>query len=297
MDTKDFRLQLRCVVPNVRMLRLVSYALILGGVSSTLFQCSRREPPSPIQSGAENLPPVQRLDLEVGARVCRPDKTPWPKAHRIVLVVGSTTCPVCSATKPFTEVLFERCTKLAIPVFYIMPDRPDNDAEAERVRSLGRHVLRADLRSFGAVRIPTTISVNSDGTILAMWTGSVAESMAEALITEVTSGTMRPLYERISRAELKSAAQQVEKYDILALDRLGSAPFYGAHYKVLPARDLSVRAKYELTTNSKVFVDCDTGGGLYVCQEALLTLAKMGFQQLVAIDLPRRGGSDYCGAP
>ena len=46
---------------------------------------------------------------------------------------------------------------------HILPNRPDNDSEAKAVTSLGRSVLRADLRSFGVIRVPAIIAVDRSG--------------------------------------------------------------------------------------------------------------------------------------
>lgn len=243
------------------------------------------------------MPPAQRLDLEVGARMCRPDNLPWPssQAQRTVVIIGSATCPVCTNERPFSERLFSRCGELHIPVVYILPDRHDNDSQARDLASLGRSVLRTNLRELGMVRIPTIAAVKPDGTILALWTGSVEQAMEDKLESKITQGTSDPLCRRVPRTGAEYLISRQPLTQILALDNSSSPPVGGLRHKVIPVSELSVRARYEMNSSYTTVVDCGVQT-VYECQEALLTLSKMGFHDLVALDLPRRKESGNCVA-
>jgi hypothetical protein len=74
---------------------------------------------------------------------------------------------------------------------------------------------------------------------------------------------------------------------VIALSPVGHRP--GVAYKMIPPGDLAVRAKYELREGAVTVIDCGTGPSVGGCQQAAITLSKMGYKVVVA-DLPRRSG-------
>lgn len=150
-------------------------------------------------------------------------------------------------------------------------------------------MIRANLGLLGVGRVPNLLAVDSDGTVLAIRTGSVSAASADTVIRQLTSGTTRRLYERIARNQMESYARGASSYQIVALREPKSLPFAGARYTVIPYDELGVRATYELSPDVTTFVDCDTAVSVFECQEALLTLAQgRGFSHLLAVNLPSR---------
>lgn len=235
-------------------------------------------------------------DLEIGDRVCRPDHGRWPNdCPRIVVIVGSASCPVCTANKPVEERLYERCRALGIPVFYVLPDRPDQGRRSHELSSLGRQVLRGSLRSLGVARVPSVLAIDAQGTIQALWTGSLPSGQrGNAVVREITAGKGKRLYDRVPRKSIETLPDDSAPYQILSFRQPDVPPSIRAHYKVIPPSEVAVRARYELKMDIPTFVDCDTAPSPFFCQDILITLAKEGFSRLAAVDLPRRDASDGC---
>jgi hypothetical protein len=229
-------------------------------------------------------------DLEVGGRLCLPGqvgvRTSGP---RTVFLVVNSTCSFCKANRQFEEKLYARCAALRIPLIYLLPDRQDQDAAAKQLKLLGRMVVRANLSVVGVRRVPSTLAVDQNGTVLAMRTGLVVPRGAEQVVEHITAGTGKLEYARVRGADVETECRRSGAYQILAFRAPSKPLFPGAHYTVIPPSELGVRAKYELRTQGAVFVDCSAAGVTpFMCQEALLTLSQMGFGRLFAVDLARR---------
>jgi hypothetical protein len=177
-------------------------------------------------------------DLEVGDRLCLPASS-WSgaaNAARTVVVVGSATCSRCSMNRSFEDVLYDRCQELGIPVVYVLPDRRDQDELAKGLASEGRDVRRADLHYLGVARVPTVLAVGNDGTIQAMWTGSVPPSSADDVLSNVTTGVGRRTFDHVAKSRFEAEAAALPSFQLIALSAMHSPPSSGTLLRYFPGR-------------------------------------------------------------
>ena len=181
-------------------------------------------------------------DLEVGDRLCLPAaQNRELKSSRTVIIVASATCIACSVDRPFEEVVYDRARALGLPIVFVLPDRRDQDARAKELATSGRKVVRMDLHSMGVSRVPRFLSVSGEGTIDAMWTGSVAEPISHDVLDEITTGKGRPLYDHISMADFEKMSHDLKNYQLIALSELNGGSRADTHRRVIPPDELVVR--------------------------------------------------------
>jgi hypothetical protein len=235
------------------------------------------------------------LDVEVGGRLCLPEGTPWPDSPRTIVIISSATCPVCRTDAPAEDLLYARSVENGVGVLYVVPARSDQAQKVRELEAMGRSVIKVDLADFGVTRVPTVLAVDKAGMILSMWSGNLPSgSAASPLINDLLAGATERLYSRTDRERLRHAALEANRYQLLAFREGLPEPFKGARQTVIPFNEISVRAQYELRPDVPTYVDCSGGIPAARCQDTLISLAKLHFQQVTAIDLQQRLSSSTC---
>src|SRR5690242_18240529 len=73
----------------------------------------------------------ERLDAEVGDRVCLPNTGEWAsQAPRVLLIVTSATCLACQEDASFDQRLYMEAEANHLPVSYVLPKNSDQDSSA-----------------------------------------------------------------------------------------------------------------------------------------------------------------------
>lgn len=229
---------------------------------------------------------------EVADIVGRPDGASWTVDHsRAIVFATSATCTACSTTRPFEESLSRSAKALAIPVFFLLSSDAEEDTLAQKLKTQGESVIRGDLVRLGVARTPTVLAVDATGRVLAIRVGAVSDASTEKdrIMEEMLTGTSEPLYGRLQSSELTRYLQRGRPSEVIEL-RTPVRPISGeVHYRQIRLGDLSIRAPREIDKSTTVFVDCDSAGSPFACQEAMLILAKTWEpRRLFAINLPVR---------
>jgi hypothetical protein len=242
--------------------------------------------------------PFDVVDVEVGDRLERPDGVPWTQGPALaVVIVTSAKCPMCTAAVPFTERLHQAAKNAGSGVFYIVPSRPSLDDQAKGLRDLGRTVFRANLTDFGISRIPTALSVDQDGVVRSLWTGTVPAGREDEIVQAVLTGKNIQSYSRISHQELMRRVATESRYQVLAFSgSLANHVIPPDRYHVIPADEVAIRSKYELDPSLTTFVDCSTIKSAGMCQNVVIELVK-SFPAVNAVDLPRHRSTHLRGDP
>lgn len=97
-----------------------------------------------------------------------------------------------------------------------------------------------------------------------------------------------PLYRSVGEGQLYPVLRDTPNAQLLILSRMGYTAVETGNAQLIPLRELGVRAKYELQSESPVVVDCRTAIEPVKCQDALLILAAGHFNHLIAIDAAKR---------
>ncbi len=234
------------------------------------------------------------LDLELGGTVCLPPPATF-QAERTVLIVTNNTCPACTSNRSFSEIVYRRCQVLKLPVVYITSAKPKDRRIGDELELAGRHVVRADLGLLGLTRLPSILAVDRSGHILSMRIGAVSTSTEDETLKEITIGFGMPSYLRLSSKDIPDRIRGQETYQLLAFSSSQNSLFSGAHFKRFRVDELSVRSKYEMDKAAPTFVECAPQAiKPFPCQDALLRMKEMGYEQLFAVDLQKRHASEYC---
>jgi len=229
------------------------------------------------------------VDAREGDAVCSPDHKAWNTSGAGAFVIAANGgCPACLTVKPFEEEIEDYGRLRKIPAFYVVAMTKENDAMAQELRAAGKSVIRIRTGDFGIASVPTFMRVSDNGTIQAMWTGVVPKDLHDGLLAAITEGRTTRGYDTIPSAELPAFVSN-PKYQILAMSEIGLNQTRRA--KVIPLRDLAIRAPYELSTKLGVVVDCGSASSALDCQVAATTLARLKFDRVVALGLPGRSTS------
>ena len=229
--------------------------------------------------------------IEVGEILTRPDGSAWPRSpSRSIVIATSATCPACSVDRAFEGDLFRRAKTLELPVFFLLSSESNEDILARRLALEEKNVLRADLALIGVSRTPTILAVDSTGRVVAIRTGTISPAEEEQYLDELLVGTSKPLYLRIKNAEVMQHLTLGLKYQIIELRNNKTSLPAGLAYRQISVSELSIRAPHEITSDTMVFVDCNTAKSAMACQNALLSLSNIWApDHLFAINLPTRG--------
>jgi hypothetical protein len=253
----------------------------LAAITAILLSYNRI-PSAPLPNG---------LQAVVGDSLCRPDGQAWTAAGRIaVVIVTSPTCAACLASRDFASDLAAMASNSGIPIYYVFDATKEKDSSQPR----GANTFYTNLASFGIANTPTFIRVDERGMIKSMWTGSVPQDETDRVLDSILNGKSLDAYETITASELDSRLVENGKMagaQILAFSEIGRR--LGASTKRIPPNELDVRAEYELTRDSPVFVDCGSTLSPGDCQQSALVLKKKHFD-VVAVGLPKRSAS--CGS-
>jgi len=225
------------------------------------------------------------IDAREGDTVCRPDRKAWNDTGNGAFVIAiSGVCVACEAAKPL-EVRIEDYGRLnGVPTFYVADaDRNNNDLFTQ-LSAAGKNVFRVESLKFGANKVPTFMRVDDSGKIQAMWVGSPPESHRDEAFGLVTIGWSSRGYDIAPAGKLADYIANPD-YQILALSDSGHRH---DRAKVLPVKDLNIRARYELDPGFGVAIDCGSAAFASSCQEAALTLSSLKVKHVVAVGLSER---------
>jgi hypothetical protein len=254
---------------------------------------SRRKPPDAKSATRSGAP-----QLEVDDSFVRPDGQEWPHPSRSIVIATSSSCAACSTNQTFEQEVAAGAKANGIPVFYLISRAQAQDSFVRELESGQHKVIRADLASIGVNRTPTIMAVNPTGQILAIRIGSVfaASPQKRQYAAELLFGTGKPLYGRITSAELQRHIVGTSDYQIIKLRDVATPLPKGLRYRFIPLGELSVRANHEISKESPVFVDCNTATSPFTCQNALLLLSNTWApDRLFAVDLPARTSGLHMG--
>ena len=231
------------------------------------------------------------IDAREEDSLCRPDRKAWNNSKKGAFVIAAIAgCPACEVAKPLEARIEDYGRVHEIPTFYVVNAGAKDEKLAIELKAAGKVVLRIEPRVFGVTKVPTFMRVDDGGNIQAMWVGAPREQhLEDEAFGLVTAGRTSRGYDVISPSELPAYVAN-PGYQILALSEMGLRKTKRA--KVLPLRDLYIRARYELSPDLGVVVDCGSAPSAAACQEAAIILAARDFRHVVAAGLPHR--SRFC---
>jgi hypothetical protein len=222
-----------------------------------------------------------------GDVISRPDKKPWARpGARALIVVGSSRCMACTASKPFSEVLYGHAQSLGIPFYYVFPKDSSSDEAANALAVMGRAVIRMAPAALGVAFIPAFLRVDSRGVIESRWTGTVPEKGYDRILASLVSGRSLEDYGVIRQSDFDAYAKRPD-VQVLTLSGIGEKP--GVAAKRIPAGEVMDRADYELDSNLLTLVDCATTLRAFDCQNVAMWLAKKNYR-VIAVGLPSWSG-------
>jgi hypothetical protein len=223
------------------------------------------------------------VDATVGDRVCRQGGKPWaPEGSKAFVIVTSPICGACRLSKDFSDELYAYGKRNGIPVFYVVGERSSLDLGAHEIASTGAFVLRANLSRFGIMQEPTFLRVSSEGIVESRWFGTVPAGRRKDVLNSITEGTSLESYQRAPASEFDQLLKS-ERIQLIALSEHGRP---GS--KLIPLNELDARWRYELNPNLRTLLDCSTAQIPVQCEDAAILLSKSGFNDVVAVGLPKR---------
>jgi hypothetical protein len=227
-----------------------------------------------------------RVEAREGDRLCKPNGEAWPSGPEGALILlTSSKCPACTANRSFDDEVDAESSKRGITVYYSLSDRPENIERAADLARAGKQVVTVKQKDLPIYRTPTAIRINSHGTILAMWTGTVAASNHDAVLTSLISGITIQGYKTIPVSD--ASGRQYSEFQILGFSAMTGIPETKRSRKIIPAGQVATRATFEIPSDTPgILVDCTSTLAQSACQEVAMSLAKLQRRNVVAVGLP-----------
>lgn len=171
-------------------------AAILYFCFSAVRQVLARREPLPAQPLAKGMTvPIQQID--------------WARNGRTVLVALAEDCPFSSQGAPFYKKLSkEASVGTQLQLLAIMP--PETAAPDRFLTQLGLNTqrpLKANLAALGIVATPTIVSVDARGIVAATWSGKLAYSQEEEVLSHVRTGKAPDYQEPLQPADFITAVE------------------------------------------------------------------------------------------